>query len=45
MGKFNLYEPLPPLNEHVKNMSSVTIPSFETIDINNISSEANGINV
>lgn len=45
MGKFNLYEPLPPLNEHVKNMSSVTIPSFETIDINNISSEANAINV
>lgn len=45
MSDFILYEPLPELTEHIQNMSSVTLPELETIDLENITSEANAINV
>ena len=45
LGEFLLYEKIPPLTEHVKQMTAVELPKLETIDINNISSEANAINV
>lgn len=45
LGDFLLYKELPELDEHVTQMVHVEIPEFETIDINNISSESNAINV
>ena len=45
LGDFLLYEGIPELNEEVFNMDYVEIPDYETIDINNISSEAVAINV
>ena len=43
MGEFLLYEPIPELHEHVARMTHVDMPEYESIDINNISSEANAI--
>lgn len=45
LGDFILYECLPELNEPVNKMDYVVLPDYETIDVNNISSEANAINV
>jgi hypothetical protein len=45
LGDFLLYEGIPELQEEVFNMDYVEIPDYETIDINNISSEAVAINV
>ncbi|RDX01043.1 type II restriction enzyme [Listeria kieliensis] len=45
LGEFQLYEPLPSLEEHVQTMPKVVLPQLETVDIDNISSEANAINV
>lgn len=45
LGEFLLYETLPELDEPVNMMDYVELPDYETIDINNISSEANAINV
>ncbi len=45
LGGFKLYEPLPKLEEHVQTMPKVILPQLETIDIENINSEANAINV
>ena len=45
LGDFLLYEKIPELDEHVTQMDHVVIPEFESIDVNNISSEANAINV
>ena len=45
LGDFLLYEEIPPLSEPAYKMDYVEFPSYETIDINNISSEANAINV
>ncbi len=45
LGDFLLYEDIPELNEHVTKMTSIEIPDYETIDINNITSEANAINI
>ena len=45
IGKFNLYEEVPELDDKVENMTSVTIPDYETIDIKNIGSESNAINI
>lgn len=45
MGDFILYEEIPELNEKVAQMDHVKLPELESIDINNISSEANAINV
>ena len=45
LGDFLLYEEIPELQEEVFNMDYVEIPDYETIDINNISSEAVAINV
>ncbi len=45
LGDFILYQDIPELEEHVKNMTSVDLPEFESIDIDNITSEANAINV
>lgn len=45
LSDFILYEEIPELTEHVTQMDHVDIPEYETIDINNINSEANAINV
>lgn len=45
LSDFLLYEEIPELEEHVTQMDHVEIPEYESIDINNINSEANAINV
>lgn len=45
LSDFILYETLPELTEHIQNMPTVTLPDLETIDVENITSEANAINV
>ena len=45
LSDFLLYEEIPELEEHVTQMDHVEIPYYESIDINNINSEANAINV
>ncbi|AND80273.1 type II restriction enzyme [Streptococcus pantholopis] len=45
LSDFLLYKDLPPLTEHIKNISTITLPDLETIDVDNITSEANAINV
>ncbi|WP_156018220.1 type II restriction enzyme [Streptococcus ruminantium] len=45
LSDFLLYQELPKLVEHVKNMPTVSLPELETIDVENITSEANAINV
>lgn len=45
LGDFLLYEKIPELVEHVKNMPSVSLPELQTVDKNNITSEANAINI
>lgn len=45
LGDFLLYQEIPPLDEPVTRMERVELPDYESIDINNISSEANAINV
>lgn len=45
LGDFLLYESIPELTEAVSKMDYVELPEYETIDVNNISSEANAINV
>lgn len=45
LGDFILYEEIPELTEAVNKMDYVEFPEYETIDVNNISSEANAINV
>lgn len=45
LGDFILYQDIPELEEHIIKMTSVDIPEYESIDIDNITSEANAINV
>ena len=45
LSDFLLYEELPKMVEHVKNMATVELPDLQTIDVDNITSEANSINV
>ena len=45
LGDFLLYKEIPELTEPVNKMDYVELPEYETIDVNNISSEANAINV
>lgn len=45
LSDFILYEDIPELDEHVTQMDHVSIPEYESIDINNINSETNAINV
>lgn len=45
ISDFLLYQEIPELQEHVTQMDHVEIPDYESIDVNNISSEANAINV
>ncbi|MFS9251479.1 type II restriction enzyme [Streptococcus infantis] len=45
LSDFLLYEKLPKVVEHVKNMAKVELPDLQTIDVDNITSEANAINV
>ena len=45
IGDFLLYEPIPELTEKVEEMKCVRLPDYETIDVKNINSEANAINV
>ena len=43
LGDFLLYQEIPELTEHVTRMTHVDMPDYESIDINNINSEANAI--
>ena len=45
MSDFILYQEIPELEEKVEKMTHVELPDYESIDVNNISSEANAINV
>lgn len=45
LGDFLLYKELPELTEHINDMLSVELPDLETVDSDNITSEANAINV
>lgn len=45
LGDFKLYQEIPELDESVVLMDRIELPSLESIDVNNISSEANAINV
>lgn len=45
MSDFVLYQKIPEPEEKVEKMTHVELPDYETIDVNNISSEANAINV
>ncbi len=45
LSDFLLYKEIPELDEHVTQMDHVEIPEYESIDINNINSEAKAINV
>lgn len=45
MGKFDLYQKIPDWIGDVKKMQKVHVPEFESINIKNITSESNAINV
>lgn len=45
LSDFCLYQEIPESNEPVTQMTHVNIPDYESIDISNINSEANAINV
>lgn len=45
LGDFLLYEEIPELKDRVNKMTFIELPEYETIDIDNITSEANAINV
>lgn len=45
MSDFILYKEIPELNESVTQMAQVDIPKYESINVNNINSENNAINV
>ena len=46
LGEFDLYKEFPEMNSDIKQMTSAKIPDYyETIDINDIRSEASAINV
>lgn len=45
IGDFTLYQNIPELEERVEQMTQVQLGEYETIDINNITSEANAINI
>lgn len=45
LSDFILYQDIPELDEQVTQMDHVDLPAYESININNISSEANAINV
>ena len=45
ISDFLLYQEIPELEEHVTQMVHVDLPDYESIDVNNITSEANAINV
>ena len=40
-----MYQDIPELEEHITKMTSVELPEYESIDVDNITSEANAINV
>lgn len=43
LGDFLLYQEIPELSEHVTQMKHIEMPDYESIDVNNINSEANAI--
>lgn len=45
LGDFCLYQEIPELEERVEKMTHFDLPVYETLDVNNITSEANAINV
>lgn len=45
LSDFELYEKFPQTYENVNKMKQVNVPHYETLDINNITSESNAINL
>ena len=45
LGDFLLYEDIPELDDHINQITSIRVPHYESIDIDNISSEATAINI
>lgn len=45
LGDFLLYQEIPELEEHVTSMTQIDLPIYESIDVDNINSESNAINV
>jgi len=45
IGDFLLYKEIPELLEHVNQMPFIELPEYETIDVDNITTESNAINV
>ena len=45
LSDFILYQEIPELKEHIKEMSPVDLPQYESLDVENIKSEAIAINV
>lgn len=45
LGDFLLYQEIPELKEHVKQMTAIELPEYESINVDNINSESSAINV
>lgn len=45
LGDFCLYQEIPELEERVEKMKHIELPYYETVSVDNITSEANAINV
>lgn len=45
IGDFLLYQEIPELEEHVTQMDHVELPNYESVNIHNINSESNAINI
>lgn len=45
ISDFKLYQGIPELTEHITKMQKVEVPEFESINIKNITTESNAINV
>lgn len=45
LSDFKLYQNIPELTEHVTKMQRIEIPEYESIDIKNITTESNAINL
>ncbi|UUX33552.1 type II restriction enzyme [Fundicoccus culcitae] len=45
VGDFELYQSIPPVKQSVVDMKRVVLPELETVDVNDINSEAKAINV
>lgn len=45
LGDFLLYEEIPELDDNINQITLIEVPNYESIDIDNITSESNAINI